>query len=133
MRVFNRSERDRAADVEAALYEGFLGDADRSRCQTLQRSLSGGSWQDLDYSDQRLLALAARLKARSFPELLSDGERIDWRTFVRAKLAAEESPWWNLARFRQRLAELTAEADDADPVLEALTAHAGRLELDYGL
>jgi exodeoxyribonuclease I len=133
MRVFARGPREPAVDPEAALYEGFLQDADRSRCQTLQQSLASGAWQDLDYTDPRLKALASRLKARSFAHWLDPAERSDWQAFIREKLAAEEAPWWTLARFRARVAALSAERDCPDPVLEQLAAHGARLARDYGL
>jgi len=133
MRVFTRPKREPAADVEAALYDGFLTDADRSRCQALQTALGEGRWQDLDFSDKRLVTLAARLKARSFGHLMSEHERADWHAFVREKLAAAEAPWLGLARYRQRISELQAEAEVHDPVLEELAAHAVRLGQEYAL
>ena len=132
-RVYTRGQREPAVDVEAALYEGFLGDADRSRCQALQRALAEGRWQDLDFADKRLVTLAVRLKARSFPELMSADERADWQAFVREKLAAREAPWWSLARYRHRIDELQAELEGGDPVLAELDAHGARLARDYGL
>ncbi len=132
MRVFGRGPREPAPDPEAALYDGFLGDADRSRCETLQRLLAEGRWQDLDFSDQRLVTLAGRLKARSFPELLDAGERADWQAFVRDKLHADEAPWLTLPRYRARLAEMRAESPGDDPLLDSLEAHAARLEGQYG-
>ncbi len=134
MRVFTRPPREPAVDVEAALYEGFMGDADRSRCEALQRALGDGRWQDLDYADKRLVTLAARLKARCFPDLLTEMERADWRSFVREKLGASDAPWWNLSRFRARIDELQAETGGAhDAVLAELAAHAARVEREYGL
>ncbi|MEQ8859581.1 MAG: exodeoxyribonuclease I [Pseudomonadales bacterium] len=135
MRVFSRGPREPAVDVEAALYDGFLGDADRSRCQTLQRSLARGEWQDLDFVDPRLIPLAGRLKARSFPHLMSPTERADWRAFVREKLTATDAPWLTLAGYKARLDALRAErgAGADDPVLARLAAHGARLEQDYAL
>jgi len=133
MRVFTRGQREPAVDPEAALYDGFLGDADRSRCETLQQALTEGTWQDLDFADSRLVTLAARLKARSFPQLLTLEERADWQAFVREKLTAEEAPWLNFPRFQARLQELRAELGEGDPVLERLAGHGTRLREDYGL
>ncbi len=131
MRVYARGAREPAPDPEAALYEGFLNDADRSRCQALQQALSEGRWQDLDYADKRLVTLAGRLKARSFPALLNDAERADWHAFVREKLNATDAPWLTLERFQARVAALRGEFGD-EPVLEALAAHGARLEAEYG-
>ena len=132
MRVFAARKPQPAVDPEAALYDGFLDEADRSRCQTLQRALHEGRWQDLDFADGRLKTLAARLKARSFPEWQTPGEHADWQAFVRDKLTARESPWLNLSAYRQRLAELACEAG-AHPVLADLNAHAERLAREYGV
>jgi exodeoxyribonuclease I len=133
MRVFARNRPEQVLDVEAALYGGFLQESDRSRCQTLQRALESGVWQDLDFDDGRLTELAIRLKARSFPHLLSDAERDDWRAFVRDKLAADDAPWLGLPGYRKRLAELQATHDPAHPVIQGLAAHADHLEREYGL
>jgi len=133
MRVFTRGRQEPAVDVEAALYDGFLQDADRSRCDALHRGLDAGEWQDLDFADRRLVTLSARLKARSFPQLLSAQEREEWQAFVRDKLGAAEAPWLNLARYRARLAELQSEHGAAHPVLGGLAAHAERLEQEYAL
>lgn len=133
MRVFTPPKREAPSDVEAALYDGFLADPDRSRCQTLQQVLREGRWQDLDYTDKRLATLAARLKARCFPELLTEVERDEWRSFVREKLSATEAPWLSLARYRQRIAELQAELTEPDPVLDELADHGAHLAEAYGL
>lgn len=132
MRVYARGPRDPATDPEGALYEGFLSDADRSRCLALQRALGEDRWQDLDFTDQRLLRLAPRLKARCFRHLLSEAERADWQEFVRDKLTAEEAPWRTLAAYRARIGELQAEQAD-DPVLTRLADHALRIERDFAL
>ena len=132
MRVYSRGPREPAPDPEAALYEGFVGDADRSRCQTLQRLLAENRWQDLDFVDKRLVALAGRLKARSFPDKLTPGERADWHAFVRDKLFAEDAPWLTLPEYRARLAAMRADPTADDALLDSLEAHAARLEGEYG-
>lgn len=139
MRVFSRPRPEPAADVEAALYAGFLDEADRSRCRSFQEELIRGRWLDLDYRDQRLAVLAGRLKARSFAELMSPEEQADWHHFVSEKLAASDAPWLTLERFQARLDALEAEragssgaaADRAGRVLGSLRAHGQRLREDY--
>jgi exodeoxyribonuclease-1 len=148
LRVFTPRPHEKAVDPEGSLYDAFIEDADRSRSQALQRSLDEGRWQDLDFGDPRLRELAGRLKARSFPHLLSDAERAEWHEFVRDKLAAN-GPWLGLAAFRERIAALRVErradsegaggvAGAGDPardraILDALAAHGERLARDYGL
>lgn len=132
MRVYDRPPLAPAVDPEAALYDKFLVDADRSRCQALQQAMEAGTWQDLDFTDPRLTTLAGRLKARSHPEWLTEAERLDWHEFVRAKLSAADAPWRGLADFREQVAALRSERPD-DPVLARLEAHGERLAEQYGL
>lgn len=128
-RVYGGRQPERSPDVEGALYEKFLQEDDRSRCQTLQAALADGRWQDLDFGDERLVTLAERLKARSFPDWLSAAERADWQAFVCAKLRAREAPWLTLDGFYERLDALQAGelADDQVLVLAALREHADAL------
>jgi exodeoxyribonuclease I len=137
MRVYARGPAEPPVDAEAALYAGFIDDADRSRSQALQLSLEEGHWQDFDFADSRLRTLAGRLKARSFGAWLSDVERGEWHAFVRDKLAAQQAPWLTLAAYRRRLHELDAEfagAPDGVPaVLRDLAAHGDGLAEAYGL
>jgi exodeoxyribonuclease-1 len=135
-RVYQNRAHDPAADPEAALYDGFLADADRKRCDALQDHLARNEWVDLDFEDKRLQTLAARLKARSFPDHLSAAEQADWQDFVCQKLYAEDAPWRTLESFRADLArEAEKLAAQPDPrrqeLLDSLHAHAGRLEAEY--
>ena len=127
-------------DVDAALYDGFFSDDDKSRCDDFQQSLLNGVWPEhLNFSDQRLTELSFRLKARCFPHLLTDGEQGRWAEFVRTKLLAADAPWLTLPRAREELAEqvtrLSGAAGDENSAAQTLTAlgeHYARLELDLG-
>jgi len=120
MQVFSGRKQPPAEDVEGALYEAFLRDEDRARCQSLQKALAEGPWLELDYADKRLRTLAVRLKARGFNQQLSEPERADWREFVRQKLRADDPPWLSLAQFQARVEELTNEAREAEQDLSVL-------------
>jgi exodeoxyribonuclease-1 len=144
-KVYDGQTQEPALDVEAALYEGFLQDADRRRCATFAEQLGEGDWVDLDYSDQRLGTLAQRLKARSFASLLSPEEGQEWHEFVSRKLHHASAPWLTLAGFQARLQALLSDpsgsgsgsaGDDSDAVrrrvlLLALQAHGEKLARQY--
>jgi exonuclease I len=136
LRVFAPRPRTPAEDVEAQLYDAFLPDADRGRAETLQGALEEGRWTDLDFRDRRLPLLAARLKARSFPALLDDGERADWDAFVREKLSSA-GPWLGLDRYRARIDELMNERGQSSTrdaeLLGALRAHGVDIAARYDL
>ena len=99
-------------DADAALYQGFLQDEDRSRCQHFHVSRRQGDWPTMDFSDSRLLPLAQRMKARAHPELLGAEEQAQWQDFVVAKLYGE-GDWLNLRRFQARVDELSVTLEAA--------------------
>ena len=101
--LYRDGRQPKAADVDAALYDGFLQDDDRSRCAAFTSAVAQGEWRDMDFNDRRLVVLAERLKARSFSDLQSEEERQAWVSFVREKLAAEEVPWRTMSRFEEEL------------------------------
>ena len=134
-RVYLQNKPAPNTDVDAALYDGFLQDEDRSRCQHLHDELSQGRWQELDFKDQRLPRLARRMKARSFTSLLDQQEAAAWRNFVADKLAAD-GDWLNLEGFESRLQELSLEPQldaAALQVLQSLAEHAHDLRTRYQL
>ena len=130
-RVYELDQPGPAPDVEAALYDSFIDDQDRSRCAKLQRALAQGQWLDLTYQDPRLAQLAKRLKARSLPEQLSADERQDWLAWVGAKITAQDAPWRTLETAQARLRQLEAEAEGDRDLLKQLSDHFRRLKTQY--
>ena len=130
--VYRHEQTVAVADVEAALYDGFLGDDDRSRCLSFNQALAQGRWLDLDYEDARLPELAKRLKARSFSDRLSAAERTEWRSWVVAKLQASEARWRTIAEVEARLDEMRKSAADGNGVLRAIRDHLEGLKRDLG-
>ena len=130
--VYRRELPPAAADPEAALYDGFLGDDDRHRCLSFNKALAQGRWLDLDYDDARLPELARRVKARSFPEHLTDLERAEWRGWVATKLQADAGPWRTLAQVQAQLDKLQNQGVEGGGVLQAIRAHLDGLRGDLG-
>lgn len=138
-RVYRAREHEVAIDPEAALYDAFLQDADRSRCASLQSELRNDVWLDLDFDDKRLGSLSTRLKARSFRQLLSVEEVADWREFVGQKLHSTQAPWLTLPVLVQRVQALqaqslngsTAQSERRSRLLDVLAEHANMLMQRY--
>lgn len=105
--VFDAQAFEPSADPETALYDGFVGDADRKLADQVRRS--GGeelASADIVFADNRLNELLFRYRARYFPERLNDAERDEWNSWVSKRL--EYAPDGGLT------------LDEHDAVIEAL-------------
>lgn len=94
------------SDVDARLYDGFVGDADK----TLQRAIRAAEPENVDefkdkLQDDRLRALLPLYKARNFFKSLDSEEMVAWELFRKRKLLGgkQES---RLAKYFARLGEL---------------------------
>ena len=130
--VYREDRSVATADVEAALYDGFLGDDDRNRCDSFNQALAAGRWLDLDYDDPRLPELAWRVKTRSFPERLNPAERRQWQDWVAAKLHADGAGWRTVGQVEAQLEELRNKGVDSGGVLPAIRAHLDGLGSSLG-
>ncbi|MBW3569203.1 exodeoxyribonuclease I [Candidatus Parcubacteria bacterium] len=95
------------SEVDAQLYDSFLGDGDRRllleiRSSTVQE-LSGFA---LKVHDDRLKNLLPLYKARNFPKHLSEEERLAWEEFCKHALLASGAQS-RIAKFSQRLEDLS--------------------------
>jgi exodeoxyribonuclease I len=134
-RAYAQRKNITAPDPDAALYDGFLQDDDRTRCQYLHSEMAAGRWREVDFADKRLATLARRMKARSFPNMLDAQEEADWRAFVVEKLSGE-GDWLNLHRFEGKITDMAANQDSSAQdlhVLQQLAEHAADLRNRYHL
>jgi len=98
-------------EVDARLYDGFIGDADKATSRMV-RSAGRDELANLEphFKDDRLSALLPLYKARNFPGSLSDEERVSWEQFRTRKLLGGKQTS-RLAKYFNRLAELAAKPD----------------------
>lgn len=113
-------------DVDAQLYDGFFGDADKSAINIILNSAPANlPALDLTFSDKRIEKLLFRYRARNFPGTLDDAEQQRWLQHRREALNPE--------RVQSYLQELEAlfnlyQADnDKVAQLKALFEHAREL------
>ena len=85
--IENRPEFPPAEEPEAALYDGFLDDADRIKVAAV-RNADENRLADFhpDFHDPRLPELLLHYKGRNFPQSLSEGENVEWEKYRRARL-----------------------------------------------
>ncbi|SDR75339.1 exodeoxyribonuclease I [Pseudomonas oryzae] len=125
-----------SADPEQRLYDGFIGDRDRGLCVQVRDSdpqqLAKYAGQ---FTDERLVELLFRYRARNFPQTLSEAEQLRWMEFCRLRLSDSSAGAPNtLAQFEQAMGELPGAADPAQrALLGAWQAHAQGLRQRYGL
>ena len=103
-RTLEKPEYTPACEPEAALYDGFLSDADRVKVAAV-RNADGNKLADFhpDFIDERLPELLLHYKGRNFPESLDAQEMEKWETYRRARLERQAPKF---------LAELAKVEDD---------------------
>ncbi len=86
----NGPEFPQASTPEAALYDGFLNDRDRTRCDAV-RGANANQLADFvpEFTDERLPELLIHYKARNFYDSLTASEKDKWEEFRAARIAAK--------------------------------------------
>ena len=136
-RVFASESARSPADADAALYDGFLGDADKRLFARLRSAspaeLAGLSGQ---LRDPRLPELLFRYRARNWPESLSADERDAWNDYRRRRLGSDcglseycfESYFQAIQALRA-----TRPAGPDQALLDALDAWGRQMEAELGM
>jgi len=89
-RVFAGVQEREPADVDASLYDGFIGDGDKRRCADVRATppqMLGT--RDFDFQDARLPELLFRYRARNWPETLAVDEHARWNDYRRHRLVEQ--------------------------------------------
>ena len=83
----NRPEFPPAVEPEAALYDGFINDADRIKVAAV-RNADANRLADFhpDFHDPRLPELLLHYKGRNYPQSLSESESVKWEEYRKARL-----------------------------------------------
>jgi exodeoxyribonuclease-1 len=102
------TERSRVAgDVDASLYEGFVGDGDKRRLADVRATPPGElATRAFPFSDQRLVELLFRYRARNWPESLTADECQRWDDYRRRRIGESGLSELSLERFRAELTQL---------------------------
>ena len=95
-----------AQDAESQLYDGFLNDRDRLRCEVVRNATDAEiKTFKPEFQDERLTALFPRYKARNYPRNLTDDERNAYETWREARLQSKAP------KFMQELQKVAARTD----------------------
>ncbi|MBS61763.1 exonuclease I [Salinisphaera sp. C84B14] len=105
--VFEAHAFEPDGDAEAALYDGFVGDADRKLADQVRRTsaadLADGA---IVFADNRLNELLFRYRARHFPQTLVDAERDDWNNWLSKRLEFAPDGGLTLDDYDELIAQL---------------------------
>ena len=116
-RVFARERPTDSVDVDAALYEGFIGDADK-RLFAQVRGTPPHLLVKAQYAfrDARLPELLFRYRARNWQDSLLPNEHERWNAYRRQRLDVDSGlSEYTFAQFRDEIAQLRlAHADDGN-------------------
>ncbi len=107
-RVYATQRAQTKRDVDASLYDGFVGDGDKRRFTEVRGTtpeILGA--RDFGFSDPRMPELLFRYRARNWPMTLTHTERQRWDKYRRQRLLAESGlSELSLAGFRAELATM---------------------------
>ena len=107
-------EGSKTTDVDLQLYGGFFSDRDRRFIRKVSRTDGPGlKHLQSDYDDARLGDLLFRYRARNYPDLLSDSERLLWREHCRQRVLEGRDGYLSLGSFQERINELRAGLEEA--------------------
>ena len=116
-RVFARERPTDSVDVDAALYDGFIGDADK-RLFAQVRGTPPHLLVKAQYAfrDARLPELLFRYRARNWQDSLLPNEHERWNAYRRQRLDVDSGlSEYTFAQFREEIAQLrVAHADDGN-------------------
>ncbi len=133
-------DRPEPDDPELMLYSGpFFSEADRRRMARLREQGPSALSEGARFDDRRLPTLLFRIRARNWPETLTEDEREDWDAWRLERLTEPDSTAGatasiTLEAYQQRLADLrseSAEAPERLAVIDALEAWSDRI-MDAG-
>ena len=119
--------------AEESLYDGFISDTDRRRCNKVQNALRRNKiWKNIEFEDSRCNDLAQRLKVRLFPEQVTDSEMAEFQQFVKQRLSSDT---FNLVGYIGEIkVRLSQERNHRDrEMLQALKDYAEQIGRDYGI
>ncbi len=86
--VYSQRPEFEPGDADSALYDGFIGNEDRLRCNQLLAASPEqlADWKPEAFQDKRLQTLLFRYRARNYPQTLSSDEVSRWQQFCSSRL-----------------------------------------------
>ena len=131
--VFSRPREGGPSDVDASIYDGFLGAGDKPLLARVRTTAADGlAALEGEFNDPRLPELLLRYRARNHPGSLDPSAQARWQAYRQQRLRGDDRLGEvNLAEYREQIDTLAAEsADDLrrNTLLQALRDWGKQLE-----
>jgi len=118
--IWQEREFAERTDPDVMLYEGFIGNDDRSLCEQVATADPAVlARQTFPFGDPRLPELLFRYRARNYPDTLSVEETAQWREHCQQQW---QEGSFTLTQFEQEMAEERARPEATEKTLAALDA-----------
>ena len=107
-------------DPDLMLYSGgFFDNHDKALFSQIRQQIPEElGRQHFDFNDQRLPEMLFRYRCRNYPDLLTEVESQQWRSYCRTKLLAEQAD--GKSRLLQANETISEKMNDANPQQELL-------------
>ncbi len=107
-RVYASDRAREPSDVDASLYDGFIGDGDKRKFAAVRATAPESlAAHDFGFQDSRLPELLLRYRARNWPDTLTAHEHSNWNDYRRQRLREEtDLSEYSLIGFDAELAAL---------------------------
>jgi len=121
----NDKERAPTKDVDQALYDGFMDNADKRIGEQVQR-LSVDELKKFHpkFKDQKLSTLLMHFKARNYPNSLTEDEAEDWFETVQGRIQAGENGYTSLDDYYQRITLMQKQHPEKETLWKQLESYA---------
>ncbi|MBW8808874.1 MAG: hypothetical protein JF591_08550 [Lysobacter sp.] len=134
-RVYANDRARDPSDVDASLYDAFIGDGDKRLLRNVRTTAPEALAQAaFEFRDARLPELLFRYRARNWPQTLSAGERERWDAYRRHRLVDDSGlSEFNFERFAielQQARAMVGEDGAKQALLDRLHDWAGTIARD---
>ncbi|MEO8673104.1 MAG: exodeoxyribonuclease I [Tahibacter sp.] len=122
--VFSRPMDDAPVDAELALYNGFIGDADKRLLREVHRTPAEQlTARTFAFRDARLVELLFRYRARNWPHTLSTDEAVRWQQFCQRRVhSPDDSRYLSVEQYFATIAQIRSSPETPSAQMALLDA-----------
>ena len=122
--IYKNQPREPAKDVDQSLYDGFIDNADKKKCEQIQ-TLSVAELKKFQpkFKDKKLSTLLMHFKARNYPESLSEDEQQDWFETLQGRVRSGENGYLSIDDYFEKINNMRAQHPKKKQLWQHLEAY----------